>query len=489
MRDRDLQGLVVCNGVGMGVKYCPDMRAWVGAGHTCGGARWEGSCLVQNQVDSIEKNGFAVLAGIEAVTPNSILAFGTMIPKVGRLQQFQIEGRVNDFSIDLIHSYSLLSPRSRNQAKFFNSSMDDDDKNFVASLGPRGGTYLMKIYIGTPSVEVLVIADTGSNLIWIQCFPCPNCRRQYAPPFQPNGSDTYKKVLYGTEFCNSLDESEQGDLNHCLYNQTYGDKSYSLGVLSNETFYLKSNANIEAPFPKLVFGCGHNNHLHSTNPLIQGIVGLGAGPLSLVSQMGTDIENFSYCLLPRTSKASNKLKFGVGARISASNKILSTPFTLEKRPSYYLVTLESISIGNNDIVRSEQTQGSIVIDSGTTLTMLDSSIYKKLTAKVVKVIGKSSVEHPPKPFTFCYEADSISIDDLPEMTFGFSGGDLLLKRINTYIEFDKFMCLMIVPTTRHQIFGKLAQIGHVTKKRWKLEGLSCNMTHLSKIKSDVNSAI
>ncbi|XP_038702583.1 probable aspartic protease At2g35615 [Tripterygium wilfordii] len=328
--------------------------------------------------------------------------------------RFQIEGKVNDdFSIDLIHSDSLLSQRSRNQAKFFNSSMDDDDKSFVTSLGPRGGTYLMKFYIGTPSVKVLAIPDTGN-------------------------------------------EKEIGDSNRCIYNQTYGDKSYSIGVLSNETFYLKSNANIKVPFSELVFGCGHDNHLQSTNPLIQGIVGLGVGPLSLVSQIGSD--QFSYCLLPVTSKASNKLKFGVGAKIPPTNKLLSTQFTLENHHSHYCLTLESISIGNEK-VRTEQSQGNIIIDSGTTLTRLDSSMYEKLTAKLIEVTGKMPIEDPPEPLTFCYEANSISINDLPEMTFGFSGGDLALKLINTYYEYlRKMICLTIVPTTHEQIFGSMAQI-------------------------------
>ncbi|XP_038702584.1 probable aspartic protease At2g35615 [Tripterygium wilfordii] len=370
------------------------------------------------------------------------------------MKEFQIEAKVNDFSVDLIHSDSLMSPRSRNEAKFFNSSIDDDDKKLVSRLGPVQGTYLMKIYIGTPAVKMLAIADTGSDLIWIQCEPCPYCHRQDAPYFKPDRSDTYNELLYDTEFCKSLAKPKRGGLNRCLYNQTYKDETYSLGVLSSETFYLKSSASIKVPFPGSVFGCGHKNDLHSSNTRIQGIVGLGAGPLSLVSQIGTD--KFSYCLLPRTSTASNKLKFGVGATISSLNKILSTPFTLGNRHSHYLVTLESISI-ENERVTTEESQGNIMMDSGTTLTMLDSSMYKKLTDKLIEVIGKSPVADPPEPLTFCYEADSISLDDLPEMTFGFSGGDLALKLINTYYGYRRNMiCLTIVPTTHQQIFGSMA---------------------------------
>lgn len=59
-----------------------------------------------------------------------------------------------------------------------------------------------------------------------------------------------------------------------------------------------------------------------------GIVGLGNGPLSLITQLGPKIGyKFSYCLVPSYSNFTSRLKFGDEATISESNRVVSTPFT------------------------------------------------------------------------------------------------------------------------------------------------------------------
>ena len=92
----------------------------------------------------------------------------------------------------------------------------------------------------------------------------------------------------------------------------------------------------------LAFGCGHNNTgIFSSKG--SGLVGLGAGPLSLVSQLGSQIDHkFSYCLVPYFSNFTGKLKMGQEADISASsNGVVSTPYTLGGvQNNHYMLTLE-----------------------------------------------------------------------------------------------------------------------------------------------------
>lgn len=56
------------------------------------------------------------------------------------------------------------------------------------------GEYLMKVSIGTPPVEVLGIADAGSDLTWTQCKPCKQCYKQNSSLFDPEQSSTYSTV-------------------------------------------------------------------------------------------------------------------------------------------------------------------------------------------------------------------------------------------------------------------------------------------------------
>ncbi|XP_028797527.1 aspartic proteinase CDR1-like [Neltuma alba] len=202
------------------------------------------------------------------------------------------------FSIDLIHRDLPLSP-------FFNSSMTHSER--AQNVAPRSLSRANRF-------ERWALADTGSDLIWFQRSPCPQCYPQNAP------------FLCGSDPCKALPPvNVQGQLypkcgtsNECAYFYSYRDKSYTMGELSAESVSFGQAAS----FPKTVFGCGHNNGGSNMNNA--GLVGLGQGSLSLVSQMGNVGRKFSYCLPPHSSKTTTKLRFGEEASISG-NGVVSTP--------------------------------------------------------------------------------------------------------------------------------------------------------------------
>lgn len=49
----------------------------------------------------------------------------------------------------------------------------------------RGSGFLVNLSIGSPPVTQLVVVDTGSSLLWVQCLPCINCFRQSSSWFDP----------------------------------------------------------------------------------------------------------------------------------------------------------------------------------------------------------------------------------------------------------------------------------------------------------------
>ncbi|KAK8698233.1 hypothetical protein V6N13_114359 [Hibiscus sabdariffa] len=165
------------------------------------------------------------------------------------------------------------------------------------------GEYLMNISLGTPGFDVVAIADTGSDLIWTQCNPCSHCFKQEAPFFDPTKSSTTASQ------CDSLQGSSCSSANTCQYSVSYGDESFSNGDLAADTLTLA--------VPIMVIGCGHNND-GTFNEKTSGIIGLGGGKVSVISQLGASIAGkFSYCLLPISEMGiSSKMNFGSNAVVS-----------------------------------------------------------------------------------------------------------------------------------------------------------------------------
>ncbi|KAF8412597.1 hypothetical protein HHK36_000566 [Tetracentron sinense] len=320
-------------------------------------------------------------------------------------------------------------------------------------LIPNGGDYLMKFAIGTPPVEFLAIADTGSDLIWTQCKPCENCYKQDSQLFDPQQSFTYREMSCDTKFCQSLPRAKCGNTSsECDYSYSYGDQSFSTGVLTTDTFTFDSTGGRTVAFPKIVFGCGHNNG-GSFSGHESGIVGLGGGPLSLISQLSSKIDGkFSYCLVPIFANSTSKLNFGSEAVISGEGAV-STPLVPKDPDTYYYLSLDGISVGNSQIM----SEASFVIDSGTTLTMLVSDLYYKVESAIKDAINLDPVQDPSGTFSLCY--DTKSDFKIPEMTFHFTGADLRLKPLNTFVKAsDDLVCLTMVPGKRLSIFGNLAQM-------------------------------
>ncbi|MCH80519.1 aspartic proteinase CDR1-like [Trifolium medium] len=321
----------------------------------------------------------------------------------------------------------------------------------------------MKIYIGTPPIERFAVADTGSDLIWVQCSPCVHCFAQDTPYYNPKKSSTFIGLSCKSKPCSLLPHGYHrcAKSNNCGYTYGYGDGSCTDGELGTDFINFGSiggEGKKDVTFPKSIFGCGHINDVtFKRNHKATGLVGLGAGPLSLVSQLGDSIgHKFSYCLVPYLSNSTSKLKFGNGAIIEG-NGVVSTPLIIKKSSdfTYYYLNLKGITVGQK-IVQSGRTDGNIIIDSGTTLTLLEQSFYNNLVASVKEVIGIEEVNDPPYPFTFCYTSKDRM--KFPNFVFHFTGADVILKPENVVVVFhNNLSCLWVVPSKGLSIFGNRAQ--------------------------------
>ncbi|XP_068657080.1 aspartic proteinase CDR1-like [Aristolochia californica] len=387
-----------------------------------------------------------------------------------------VEAGTVGFSVELVRRDSPRSPfynplesssariaravkRSKDRVDYFlrrsaKSSLSDQSPQAAeSSVLPNGGDYLMTLALGTPPVKILAIADTGSDLIWTQCKPCENCYKQDDPLFDPESSSSYRNVSCQSAPCQGLRSSCSSG--SCQYQYSYGDQSYTIGTLATETFTFDSTSGSKVKFPKSVFGCGHENQGTFTSRGA-GLVGLGGGSLSLIRRLGSSIDGkFSYCLVPLTDdSASSVLSFGRDAIVSGQGAV-STPLVKADPDTFYYLSLEKITVGKK-VIEFPNPEGNIIIDSGTTLTYLISSVFDELTSAVSSVIDLTPVKDPQQLFQLCYRAKADA--KLPYLNFGFSGANLRLAPLNTFIEVEEgIICLAVLPSDGLMIFGNVAQ--------------------------------
>ncbi|GFP88586.1 aspartic proteinase cdr1 [Phtheirospermum japonicum] len=351
--------------------------------------------------------------------------------------------------------------RSSHRIQRFNDKLSQQFP--VSDITNSGGEYLMKYSIGMPPVPSLGIADTGSDIIWTQCKPCLKCFNQTLPFFSPRKSSTYKTIPCNTTRCDSLIETScSRTRRNCLYTETYGDGSSTYGLLANETITLPSTSNNGGgvSLPNITFGCGfQNGGLFGGGE--SGIVGLGGGNVSLIRQLGPLAQGkFSYCLVPLSSGGSSpsRLNFGANAVVSG-NGVVSTPLVRKQPDTFYFLTLEGITVGNK---RLDYYDGNVIIDSGTTLTLLPFHLYGRVEKELNGSISLKRIKDPINALELCYATRKDDIEH-PPVTFHFTDADVKLKTENIFVRTSNVsLCFAAQPVLLgFGIYGNLAQINYL----------------------------
>lgn len=314
----------------------------------------------------------------------------------------------------------------------------------------------MKFSVGTPPVETFAVADTGSDLTWIQCSPCTNCFHQKAPLFEPTLSSTYKPISCAPVACNNLLATAYCD-DTCRYTIGYGDNSFSNGHLATETITLGS-----VSVPNVIVGCGHNDR-GTFGVAASGIVGLGGGKTSLINQIGSLTKGkFSYCLGSYVAYPS-KMSFGDDA-VVAGDAVVTTAIVTKSPKTFYYLTLKGISVGNQRIdyytpasSSKEREEGNIIIDSGTTLTFLPTEMYSEVIAAVKGQMKMREMEDPEGLLSLCYYSSGAA--KFPEFVFHLKGADLKLKAGNIFVKTRRnCVCVGLAAASSEAIYGNLAQM-------------------------------
>ncbi|MCO5592558.1 hypothetical protein L7F22_046561 [Adiantum nelumboides] len=228
-------------------------------------------------------------------------------------------------------------------------------------LDPSNLNYIMKTGVGTPTKEFYLMLDTGSDLTWTQCTPCISCYPQASPLFDPTKSSSYSPIpCYATR--------------PCEYNKSYGDESFTSGVLAMETFMIG-----KASLQNFIFGCAQSSKgTDGNSDKADGILGLDWSSLSLIGQNDSFFEGaFAYCLpsILSSTIATGFIEFGANA--ITARRVGSSFTPMIKISGYYRVWLKAISIGGlplslastPTLAPSPTSISGAIVDSGTVISL------------------------------------------------------------------------------------------------------------------------
>ncbi|KAJ7982351.1 Aspartyl protease [Quillaja saponaria] len=323
---------------------------------------------------------------------------------------------------------SVLQMQAKDKARLqYLSSLVVAKKSVVPIASGRqiiqSATYIVRANIGTPPQTLLLALDTSNDAAWIPCTGCVGCSSSV---FAPAKSTTFKPLDCQSPQCKQVPNPTCG-VSACSFNLTYGGSTVSSNLVQ-DTIKLATDA-----VPAYTFGCIQKTTGSSVPP--QGLLGLGRGPLSLLSQTQNLYQStFSYCLPSfKSLNFSGSLRLGP---IGQPKRIKYTPLLKNpRRSSLYYVNLVAIRVGRKivDIPPSalafDPTTGAgTIFDSGTVFTRLVEPAYVAVRNEFQRRVGNATVT-TLGGFDTCYSVPIVA----PPVTFIFSGMNVTLPPDNLLI--------------------------------------------------------
>ncbi|XP_038679386.1 probable aspartic protease At2g35615 [Tripterygium wilfordii] len=312
------------------------------------------------------------------------------------------------------------------------------------------GDYFMYIYISEQN-ERLVIPSMLSGLTWIRCGHCSsNCEGQHQSLYDPKFSYTYKNIMFDS-------------------------KEYTR----------------DESFSHIVFGCDEV-HQGDFEDGVQCVVGLGQGPLSLVSQVG---KKWPF-------EAHSKIKFGSDLTLNKQNKEYKVEFQPSPPNICYHLNHEAISV-NDEKIEIVNKEHDMAVDIQTSLTSLPSNIYNEFIAKVKSYFGNvRSIKHPEHDT--CFLKNQVNNLRSPKVVLHFSDssgshGDFPMNPSTMFEESTVgLMCSTIIRNVEISILGSRTQVdvemnNHEIRFKefssfwfWHKPFLSCNVNKVSNLANSVS---
>ncbi|EPS64285.1 hypothetical protein M569_10492 [Genlisea aurea] len=371
----------------------------------------------------------------------------------------------------------FYSPFRRKESPSWNQMLTEDKSRmeFLSSLAvgssvvrvasgrgvTQNPTYVVRAGIGTPPQTLLVAVDTGNDAAWIPCSGCDGCS---SATFAPSVSSTFKPTRCGSPQCALLPKASCGG-DACRFNVTYGSSDI-VATVAEDTVALAGDS-----ISGYTFGCV-KKAAGGSFPA-QGLLGLGRGPLSLISQStGIYKSTFSYCLPSFKSVSfSGSLRLGPAGQ---PKRIKTTPLLRNpRRSSLYYADLVGIKVGGRivDIPASALAFNPVsgagtVIDSGTVFTTLVQPAYAAVRDEFRRRMGNSTAASSLGGFDTCYAAPIV----VPTITFMFAGMNVTLPQENFIIHSTagRISCLAMAAAGENGINAGVSVIGSFQQQNHRI---------------------
>ncbi|XP_047342591.1 aspartic proteinase NANA, chloroplast [Impatiens glandulifera] len=349
------------------------------------------------------------------------------------------------------------------------------------------GQYFVDLHVGSPPQRLLLVADTGSDLVWVRCSACRNCSaRPSGSAFLARHSESFKLHHCYDKECQLAPRPIDAVCNHtrlhspCQFDYSYVDGSRTSGLFSSEEMTFNTTSGRLTKHDGLSFGCafqvaGPSLTGRSFNGA-NGVMGLGRGPISFVSQLGKNFgHKFSYCLMDYTLSPPPTSFLQIGGSLNNTveqSRINYTPLLVNVlSPTFYYIGIQSVTVGGtrlqiNPSIWSidESGNGGTVVDSGTTLTFLAEPGYRQILAAFRRRIKFPSPAELTPGFDLCINISGVSKPSLPRLSFKLGGGSVLSPPPRNYFidTADGVKCLALQPVnspTGLSVIGNLMQQG------------------------------
>ncbi|XP_031501129.1 aspartic proteinase NANA, chloroplast-like [Nymphaea colorata] len=386
--------------------------------------------------------------------------------------------------------YNMISP-SRRKAAEIESGLAAE-RSFEAPISSGAyvgvGEYFVKLRVGTPAREYLLVADTGSDLTWTKCASDEQLRPGGFLSFPAVGSGSFVPIPCSSDMCKSVLPFTLASCptteSPCHYDFQYVDGSFTRGIYANETVSAPTPDGIVSEIRDVLIGCSSEFQGKSFNRS-DGVLGLGQSAVSFaVTAAKIYGGKFSYCLVDHLSRRDvhNYLVFGQNPRFSNQrDDVRFTPLVLDAsiQPFYGLV-VRGISVDGSwlpipELVWKFQFSGGsasngVIIDSGMTLTTLVRPAYDVVMA-AFQWYFRNSETFQLAPFQLCFNTTGLTARETnmmgPRMVIHLGGGARFIPHTGGYIVAvaRNVRCVGIVPGS----FPGLSVIGNILQQHYVWE--------------------
>lgn len=248
---------------------------------------------------------------------------------------------------------------------------------------PRG-FYHVPVLLGDPPRPYFLDPDTGSDLTWLQCdAPCVRCTRAPHPLYKPStdlipSRDPLCAAVQPEYYkCESPEQ--------CDYEVEYADGGSSLGVLLRDAMHFNLTNGLRES-PRLAIGCGYDQIPGSSHHPLDGVLGLGKGRVSIVSQLsdqGLTRNVVGHCL---SGRGGGYIFFG--DQIYDSSRLVWTNTSRGYSRHY--------SPGFAELIYGRRTTGIenllVIFDSGSSYTYFASQAYHTLISLLMRDLHRTSLK-------------------------------------------------------------------------------------------------